>query len=68
MKKNLGQIDKIIRFLLGITGGLLVYFKVFDEVASWVILTLAAILLLTSLVSFCPLYGILGINSCRPRR
>ncbi len=68
MKKNLGQIDKIIRFLLGITGGLLVYYKVFDEVASWVILTLAAILLLTSLVSFCPLYGILGINSCRPRR
>lgn len=68
MKKNLGQIDKIIRFLLGITGGLLVYYKVFDEVASWVILTLAAILLLTSLVSFCPLYGILGINSCRPHR
>ena len=66
MKKNLGGFDKVIRFTLGIIGGLLVYYEVIDGPLSFIVLVAVAILLLTSLTGFCPLYGLLGINSCKP--
>ena len=64
MKKNLGGFDKVIRFFLGIIGGLLVYYEVIDGPLAYVVLVAVAILMLTSLSGFCPLYGLLGFNSC----
>ena len=58
MKKNIGNTDKVIRILLAfaiIVAGL--YFK------SWWGL-LAIVPLLTGLFSVCPLYLILGVNTC----
>ena len=67
MKRNMGSVDKVLRFLLGIAVGLLVYYEVFTGPLSFVLLAAVAVLFLTSLTGFCPLYGILGINTCGPR-
>ena len=66
MKKNLGGFDKVIRFVLGVIGGLLVYYEVIDGPLAYIVLVAVAILLLTSIIGFCPLYGLLGINSSQP--
>lgn len=58
MKCNVGYTDKIVRFTLAvIIGALGFYFK------SWWGL-LAIVPLITGLISFCPLYKILGLNTC----
>jgi hypothetical protein len=67
MKKNLGALDKVLRFFFGIAGGLLVYYEVITGPLSFILLVVVAVLLLTALIGFCPLYGFLGINSCKSR-
>ena len=66
MKRNLGSIDKVIRFLGGMVGGLLVYYELVTGPISYIVLVGVAILFLTSLTGFCPFYGLLGINTCKP--
>lgn len=60
----MGALDKIIRVVLAIAAAALVYFEVVTGVYSYVLLTITAIFILTSLVGFCPLYGIFGLNTC----
>jgi len=67
MKKNMGGLDKVIRVILALVAGLLVYFEVVNEILAYILLTLASVFVLTSLIGFCPLYGIFGINSCRTK-
>ena len=68
MKKNMGGTDKIVRILLAIVVGLLVYFEVVNGTLAYILMAVAAIFVLTSLVSFCPLYGIFGLNTCKPKK
>lgn len=56
MKKNMGSADRIIRILLAIVFAVLYFTNVVTGVWGYILLALAAIFLLTSLVSFCPLY------------
>lgn len=58
MKRNVGNVDRIVRIVAGvavIAAGL--YFQ------SW-LGALGLVLIGTALVSFCPLYTLLGINTC----
>jgi hypothetical protein len=64
MKTNMGTLDKIIRVMIAVAAGLLVYFEVVQGVYSYILLTVVAIFLLTSLVGFCPLYSLFGLNTC----
>lgn len=64
MKKNMGGLDKFIRIAIALVAGLLVYFEMVGDSLSFVLLAVAAVLVITSLVGFCPLYGLLGMNSC----
>lgn len=68
MKKNMGSTDKIIRILVALTLALLIYFQVITGIISFILLAVAFIFVLTSLVGFCPLYGILGINTCSVKK
>lgn len=68
MKKNMGGIDKIIRVILALVAGLLVYFEIVDGVWAYVLLTITGVFIITSLVGFCPLYGVFGINSCKANK
>jgi hypothetical protein len=56
MKKNIGTIDKVIRVLLAVVVAILYFTHVISGTLAIVLLAVAAILILTSLVSFCPLY------------
>ena len=66
MKKNMGGADRILRALavapLAVVAALLVGP---GSVLGIVLLAVAAIMALTALVGFCPLYPLLGISTCR---
>ena len=65
MKKNMSNTDKGIRVLIAIGIALLYYFNIISGTLGIVLVALAIIFLITSLVSFCPLYKIFGINTCK---
>ncbi len=63
MKKNMGGADRTIRIILALGVGALYYFNVITGTLAYVLLALAVIFVLTSFVSFCPLYTLFGINT-----
>jgi len=65
MKKNMGIIDRVIRFIIAIVVGILVWQGIIESPWSYILLALAAVFLITSLVSFCPLYRLVNINTCQ---
>jgi hypothetical protein len=65
MKTNMGTLDKIIRISVAVIASLLVYYDVVEGVLSYILLAVVAIFLLTSLVGFCPIYGLFGMNTCK---
>jgi hypothetical protein len=67
MKANMGTADKFIRVLIGILIAVLYYLNVISGVTAIIILAFGIILLITSLVSFCPLYTLFGINTCKKK-
>ncbi len=65
MKKNMGSLDKTIRIILAIGIALLVYFEVVTGTIAYILIALAAIFVLTSFLSFCPLYAPFGLSTCK---
>jgi hypothetical protein len=63
MKKNVGVIDKWIRIILAVIGIVLYLTKVATGTLGIVVLVIALLLVLTSILSFCPLYPLLGIKT-----
>jgi len=64
MKKNMGKADRGIRVLVAIIAALLIYFEVVQGTFSNILMVLVAVFVLTSLVSFCPLYALIGLQTC----
>ncbi len=56
MKPNMGNIDRIIRILIAIAIAILSYAHVITGTLAVILLIIAAVFVLTSFVSFCPLY------------
>ncbi len=67
MKKNMGGTDKAVRLLVAMVVLILALTKVITGTLAIVLLILAVVFILTSLVSFCPLYTLLGINTCKSK-
>ncbi len=65
MKKNMGSADKLIRVLIAVAIAVLYYLDIIGGTLALVLLAFALIFLLTSLFSFCPIYTIFGINTCK---
>ncbi len=63
MKKNMGSADKFIRILIAVVVGILYYMGVITGTLGIVLLVLAGVFVLTSFVSFCPLYAPFGIDT-----
>lgn len=63
MKKNMGTIDKVVRALVALVIAVLFVTKVITGVLGIVLLILAVVFVLTSAISFCPLYLPFGINT-----
>ncbi|HPF10918.1 MAG TPA: DUF2892 domain-containing protein [Flavobacteriaceae bacterium] len=68
MKKNMGTADKAVRILLAVVIAILYFTGYIPGTLGLVLLILAGIFVLTSLVSFCPLYAPLGINTCKMKQ
>lgn len=65
MKKNLGNVDRIVRVLIAVVIAILFFTKVISGTLGIVLLVLGGVFLLTSLVGFCPLYAPFGIKTCK---
>ena len=63
MKKNLGNIDRALRVTVALLLGILYFSNVVTGTFGVILLIVAVVFLLTSSISFCPLYTILGLNS-----
>lgn len=68
MKKNMGSVDKIIRLIIAAVLGFLFYNGTLTGTIGIVAVVVAGVFALTSLVSFCPLYTLLGINTCSVKK
>ena len=68
MKPNVGTIDKIIRIALAALVAILYFTNVISGTLGIVLLVLAAVFVLTSLVSFCPIWAVFGINTGKKKK
>lgn len=64
MKKNMGSADRIIRIILAAVFAYLYFSGTVTGTLGIVLLVLGGVFLLTSLVSSCPLYSLVGISTC----
>jgi len=65
MKKNMGIADRVIRILIAVVIAILYFTKTepVTDTVGMVLLVIGAVLLLTALINFCPLYKLLGIKT-----
>ena len=68
MKANMGNADKFIRIILAIVFSVLYFTQTVTGTLGIVLLSLGGIFLLTSTVSFCPLYVPFGISTCKTKK
>jgi hypothetical protein len=68
MKKNMGKTDKTVRIILAVLIAILYFTNVISGTLGIILLIFAGVFVLTSLVSFCPLYAPLGINTCSVKK
>ncbi len=68
MKKNMGNTDKGVRVLLAIGISLLYFFNVIEGTLAYILMALVIVFLLTSFISFCPLYKPFGISTCKTKK
>ena len=65
MKKNMGTADRIIRPIIAIIMAILYFNGIVTGIVGIVLLALAGIFVVTSFVSFCPIYAIFGLKTCK---
>ncbi len=63
MKKNVGNIDKVVRILLAVVVAVLFLTKVITGLVGIILLVVAGVLVLTTLISFCPIYWPFGLST-----
>jgi hypothetical protein len=64
MKKNMGSTDKIIRLVVAALIAVLYFTNVVTGTLAIVLGVVAVIFAATSLINFCPLYTLIGVNTC----
>jgi hypothetical protein len=63
MKKNMGMIDKVIRILIAVVVVVLYFTNVISGTLGIILLIVSGILVLTTLINFCPIWAMLGIST-----
>ncbi len=64
----MGSTDKIVRILIAALIIILYFTGTIGGTVAAVLLVLAGIFILTSFISFCPLYAPFGISTCRKQK
>lgn len=65
MKKNVGTGDRFLRVMIGVIALILGLSEMLEGTVKWVALGVGAVMVVTASVQFCPLYTLLGINTCK---
>ncbi len=65
MNKNMGSTDKMIRLVVAILIAVLYYMGYISGTVAIVLGVIAIIFVVTSFLNYCPLYSVLGINTCK---
>lgn len=60
----MGNIDKIIRVIIALAFSALYFTGTVTGIFGYILLALGAIFILTSIMSFCPLYLPFGLSTC----
>jgi hypothetical protein len=68
MKKNMGSTDKGIRVSIAIIIALLYFFNIIEGTVAYLLMAFAIIFLVTSFINFCPLYTLIGVNTCKVKK
>lgn len=63
MKKNIGALDKVLRLIVVVVIAVLYFNNTISGARATLLGALAVVFLLTSLISFCPIYLPFGINT-----
>ncbi len=64
MTKNMGSADRVVRTIVALAVGYLIFSGAIAGTLAIVLGVFAIVFLLTSMVSFCPLYRPLGLSTC----
>lgn len=65
MKANMGKSDRIIRSLLALVMLILYFTNIITGTLGLILVVLSIVFLLTSTISFCPLYVPFGLSTCK---
>lgn len=65
MKKNMGGADRIIRLIVAAIVVVLFSMNIIEGTLAYVLIVLAGVFVATSFISFCPLYTLVGLNTCK---
>lgn len=68
MKKNMGSADRAIRILIAAVIATLYFMNVITGTLGIILLVLAGVFVVTSIISFCPLYSIFGMSTCAVKK
>ena len=68
MKPNVGNTDKIVRIIAAILIGVLYFANLISGTTAIVLLVVSGTLILTSFLSFCPLYFPFGISTIKKEK
>lgn len=64
MKKNMGSADRFTRTAVAAVIAVLYFKGIISGVVAVVLIILAAVFVITSIIGYCPLYTVLGLNTC----
>lgn len=68
MTRNMGNLDRGLRFLFALIIGVLYWTDLISGTLALVLGIIALVLLLTSLIGFCPLYAPFGLSTLKKQR
>lgn len=65
MKANMGITDRAIRVFIALLIAVFYFTNTITGTLGILLLVFAGVFVLTSLISFCPLYTLFGFNTCK---
>ncbi|MEH6512330.1 DUF2892 domain-containing protein [Maribacter arcticus] len=68
MKKNMGSTDRFIRIFIAVALLTTFYTDTVTGTLGYVMAAIAGVLILTTFISFCPLYTLFGMNTCKIKK
>lgn len=68
MKKNMGKLDRAIRILAGVAILALYFANLISGTLAIVLMVIALVFILTSFISFCPLYLPFNLSTIRKNK